>query len=110
ATAASPEPPPGEPTIHVLKMTREGLFLELRNALAEAKKHNRTVRRQGIRLRSDGGVREIAVEVIPVRPQGSSTCYLILFQEPPAPPPALEKPPEPLRATEAETAQELIQL
>src|SRR5262249_50165714 len=109
-TNAYLESPPGEPTTHVLKMTREGLFLELRNALAEAKQNNRTVRRRGVRLRNDGGVREIAVEIMPVRPQGGSTCYLILFQEPPAPLPAQEKAPEPLPATEADTAQELIQL
>src|SRR5262249_46143512 len=92
------------------KMAREGLFLELRSALAETKKIGRAVRREGLRLRTDSGVREITVEVIPVRPQGEGTCYLILFQEPAAPPVAAEKPPEPLPSSEAEAARELVQL
>jgi two-component system CheB/CheR fusion protein len=104
------EAPSGEPTTQVLKMTREGLFLELRNALAEAKKHNRTVRRGGIRLRTDTGVRDIAVEVIPVQPQGGNACFLVLFQEASHPQAIVEKAPEPLPASETEAAQELIQL
>jgi two-component system CheB/CheR fusion protein len=109
-TSAYLEPPSGEPTTQILKMTREGLFLELRGALVEAKKYNRTVRRQGIRVRTNGGHREIAVEVIPVRTQGGSTCYLVLFQEPSVGLPAPEPPPEPLPATEAEAGRELVQL
>jgi two-component system CheB/CheR fusion protein len=104
------EAPPGEPTTQILKMTREGLFLDVRSALAEAKKHNQAVRRQGIRLRSNGGVREIALEVIPIRPQGGGPCYLVLFQEPSTPLLVAEKAPEPLPAMEAEAAQELVQL
>jgi two-component system CheB/CheR fusion protein len=39
------EPPPGEPTTSLLKMAREGLFLELRSVLAEVKQHKRPSRR-----------------------------------------------------------------
>jgi len=51
------EAPPGEPVINVLKMAREGLFLELRSALHEAKKTGAPLRRGGLRVRSDGEIR-----------------------------------------------------
>jgi two-component system CheB/CheR fusion protein len=76
------EPPPGEPTTNVLKMAREGLFLELRSALAEAGKENRQVRREGVRLRAGGDAREIGLEVVPVKPPGAGdACFLVLFHE-----------------------------
>jgi two-component system CheB/CheR fusion protein len=105
------EPPAGEPTTNVLKMAREGLFLELRNTLADAKKSNKTVRREGIRFRSNGDMREIALEVVPLRSQGGNSCYLVLFQEAGAIPAAVPpKSLEPLPSTEAEAAGELLQL
>ncbi len=102
------EAPAGEPTTNVLKMTREGLFLELRNSLAEAKKHNRTVRREGIRVRTDDSVYEVALEVVPIRAQSSGTCYLVLFQE--AAPPVAPGLPPPERPPEAVDAHEIVQL
>jgi two-component system CheB/CheR fusion protein len=112
-TSAFLESPPGEPTTNVLKLAREGLFLELRSALSDAKKNGRPVRREGIRVRSNGNVRDISIEVMPDRSQGDGTCFLILFEEPAngngATLPAA-RPTEPLPATEAEAARELIQL
>ncbi len=75
------EPPAGEPTHGLLKMAREGLFLELRNAVIEARKSGQTVRRGGIRVRSNDEVKEVDVEVIPVRQPGAGSCYLVLFHE-----------------------------
>jgi len=75
------EPPAGEPTHGLLKMAREGLFLELRNAVIEARKSGQTVRRGGIRVRSNDEIKEVDVEVIPVRQQGAGSCYLVLFHE-----------------------------
>jgi two-component system CheB/CheR fusion protein len=104
------ELPPGEPTASVLKLAREGLFLELRSALAEAKKQQRAVRRTGIRLRSNGTVRDIVLEVIPVHPHGSGTSFLVLFQEAADAPAAhASGPPEP-PPSETEAVRELIQL
>ncbi|MGZ8453961.1 MAG: chemotaxis protein CheB [Candidatus Binatia bacterium] len=82
------ELPSGEPTTNLLKMAREGLFLELRSAIEEARKQHRSVRRQGVRLRvnwDSGDGRSIDLEVVPVRPPGShETCFLILFHDTPA--------------------------
>src|SRR5262249_32303384 len=47
------ESPPGEPTNNVFKMAREGLFLELRSALNEARKTKQSLRREGVRVRSE---------------------------------------------------------
>jgi two-component system CheB/CheR fusion protein len=67
-------------------MTREGLFLELRNALEESKRMNAEVRRERVQVRTDATIREINLRVLPVRLPGSSeSCYLILFEEPGAP-------------------------
>jgi len=75
------EAPPGEPTSNVLKMAREGLFMELRSALQEAKTVSAPVHRHGVRVRAQGGVREITLKVLPVRPEGGAACFLVLFEE-----------------------------
>jgi two-component system CheB/CheR fusion protein len=103
------EPPAGEPTTNLFKMAREGLLLELRNALNEAKKRNQAVRRTGVRVRSNGGVREVAVEVVPVRPRNAGECYLVLFEES-APPAAPETPAEAPPSSASDDARELVQL
>lgn len=105
------ESPPGEPTTGLFKMAREGLFLELRNALNEAKKRNQPVQRDGIRVRTNGSTIEIGIEVVPVRPQGvNDGCFLILFHEPSFP--AAQEPPAtvPLPITESQSAKEILQL
>jgi two-component system CheB/CheR fusion protein len=105
------ESPPGDPTTSVLKMAREGLFLELRNALDEARKHQRTARRDGFRIRNQAGVQEIAIEVVPVTLTGGAACYLILFQEPAGAESIAADVPELAPATsDLELARELVQL
>jgi two-component system CheB/CheR fusion protein len=101
-TSAYLEPPPGEPTTNVLKMAREGLFLELRSALTEAKKRRQPIRRESVRVRTDGELREVSLEVVPVKlPGAGEGCFLVMFHEvapgapeqPPAAPPARPAPP-----------------
>ena len=76
------ESPPGEPTSNLLKMARDGLFLDLRSALAEAMQSGQTVRRSNVRIRNDGSSREIDLEVVPVKPAGAADgCFLVLFLE-----------------------------
>lgn len=76
------EPAPGEPTTNILKMAREGLFLDLRSALNEAKKSHQAVRRDGAHVRGEGRLREIGLEVLPIQPPGGGAdCFLVLFHE-----------------------------
>jgi two-component system CheB/CheR fusion protein len=116
-TSAYLEPLPGEPTNNVLKMAREGLFLELRSALTAAAKENQPVQAQGIKVRGDGGVRILDLEIIPVKPPGMAhACFLILFNEAAArddkgsPLTAAEEPRASGAAMETADPQEFLQL
>ncbi|HET7005628.1 MAG TPA: chemotaxis protein CheB, partial [Candidatus Binatia bacterium] len=83
--------PPGEPTNNLLKMARDGLFLDLRAAVEEARREHTAVRRDGVRVRANGGVRTIGLEALPIKPAAmAGTCVLLLFHE--APDPAGETP------------------
>ena len=73
----------GRATLSILKMAREGLLLELRNAIARAKKDNITVRREHVEVKADHAVRDVNIEVIPLRVSNSREPYLmIVFEEP----------------------------
>ncbi len=81
-TGAYLEPAAGQPTFSLSRMAREGLLVDLRAALTRAKKTNGPVRKEGVRVKSNGGTREIALEVVPVRGQGTpDRFYVIVFQE-----------------------------
>jgi two-component system, chemotaxis family, CheB/CheR fusion protein len=83
-TGAYLEPAAGQPTFSLSKMAREGLLLDLREALIQAKKQCQPMRKQGVRIKSNGDTREIDLEVIPVRGQtASDNFYIIVFQEAP---------------------------
>ncbi|HET6149445.1 MAG TPA: chemotaxis protein CheB [Polyangia bacterium] len=82
-TGAFLELSPGEPTLHLFKMLREGLLFSVRAALGEARKTGQVVRKEGIKLRSNGHIRTVAVEVIPLSASSSSERhYLVLFDHP----------------------------
>lgn len=76
------EPTPGQASLSLPKMAREGLLVDLRAALLKAKKDDTPVRKQGVQVRSNGGMREVDLEVIPIRgPSTVERYYLILFQD-----------------------------
>lgn len=91
---------PGRASLNVLKMAREGLLLELRNAITRAKKERSTVRRQTIELKNGNGggqgpsasdvIALVNLEVVPIT-MGSvqEHYYMIVFSE--APPPPVQK-------------------
>jgi two-component system CheB/CheR fusion protein len=60
------EAAPGEASLSVLKMAREGLALELRTALHQARRTGATVRASGIVLHQAGQARTVSIEVIPL--------------------------------------------
>lgn len=74
-------PPVGKPSVDLLKMAREGLVVPLRTAIEQAKAADKTVRKEGVQLREDDGVRTLNLEVIPLR-NLKERAYLVLFQEP----------------------------
>ncbi len=72
------EPSPGKPNLNVLKMAREGLSFELRNALHKSKTSKKSFVKRGIPL--DSGKTLISIEVIPL-PDAIDLHFLILFKE-----------------------------
>lgn len=78
-------PARGAATLHVLKLVREELALDLRTALHRAKKEETPVRREGIRFPQDGGSKTVNLEVIPVKGRHARGAdFLILIEEVPA--------------------------
>jgi two-component system, chemotaxis family, CheB/CheR fusion protein len=72
----------GRASLSILKMAREGLLLELRNAIARAKKENATVRREHVEVKTDHAVHDVTFEVIPLRVANTREPYLmIVFEE-----------------------------
>ncbi len=78
-------PARGTATLHVLKLVREELALDLRTALHRAKKEETPVRKEGIRFPQAGGSRTVNLEVIPVKGRhGKGADFLVLIEEVPA--------------------------
>jgi two-component system CheB/CheR fusion protein len=86
---------PGRASLSVLKMAREGLLLDLRNAISKAKKENITVRKENVRVKGGEGngvsvadlPRLINFEVSPVRiGRLKEQYFMVIFEEAPAKP------------------------
>ncbi len=76
------EPAAGAASLNLLKMVRDGLFVEIKQALAEAKQENAPVKRTGVQLRDGENTRDITLRVSPVQlSEQSERCYLVLFEE-----------------------------
>jgi len=76
------EPAPGRATLNLIKMAKEGLKLELRTALHQAKKRGVLVRKEGLQIREGEQVREVNIDVIPFNVRGWEERYfLVLFVE-----------------------------
>ena len=81
---------PGRASLGILKMAREGLQLELRNAIGKAKKENVTVRKTRVQLKNGNGdgssggdaVRVVSFEVVPFTLGNLKERYfMIVFQD-----------------------------
>jgi two-component system CheB/CheR fusion protein len=79
------EPAPGEASLNVVKMAREGLLHGLRSAIAEARNKNTPARREGLRVKHNGHIRDVAVDVVPLEGTPDGRYYLILFDDRTAP-------------------------
>lgn len=79
-TGAYLEPAPGEASLNLLKMAREGLLYGLRTAMIEAKKTNAAVRRDNLRVKIGGRIHEVDLEIIPLI-AAEGRHFLILFHD-----------------------------
>ncbi len=75
------ESSPGKASLNVLKMAKEGLAFEIRNALHKAKTTKETFIKEGISINE--GKKEITIEVIPL-PDTIDPYFLVLFRDIPA--------------------------
>jgi two-component system, chemotaxis family, CheB/CheR fusion protein len=75
-------PAQGRASLHLLKMLKDGLLVAVRGALHKAKREQVQVRTDGLRLKSEGGARDVSVLVVPVKPVGAADpSYLVVFEE-----------------------------
>ena len=81
-------PPPGQASLGLLRMVRPEFAVELRTALHHAKKQEIAVRREGIRVQRDGHLRDVCLEVVPIKSDLGERFFLVLFQETPVRVPA----------------------
>jgi two-component system, chemotaxis family, CheB/CheR fusion protein len=92
---------PGRASLSILKTAQEGLLLELRNAIARAKKHNVLVRKENVRIKNEESgengsssselqaLRSATFEVTPVSvPNLKERYYMIVFHDKTAEKPA----------------------
>ena len=96
-TGAFLEPAPGEASLSLLKMAKEGLLYGLRTALHTARKTRNSVRKDGLQIRSGNGWKPIGLDVIPLSASGRMH-YLVLFddQHRADQPPAQRRAPTPV--------------
>ena len=80
-TGAYLEPAPGDASLSLLKLAREGLLHGLRSAIQAARKTRKPVRRGGLRVRSEAGWTEMDLDVIPLTGL-ASLHYVVLFDRP----------------------------
>ncbi len=108
------EPASGRASFNLLKMAREGLMLELRNAIYEARKTSAPIRKTGLQLKKQTQL--VTIEVIPLKTLGSEKVnFLVLFEDERSSDPSLNMlPPSRIRsvskARKAEIEQENLRL
>jgi two-component system CheB/CheR fusion protein len=74
----------GPATLNLQRLARPSLLVALSTAISEARNGGASTRREGISLEVQGEIREVQLEVIPIRvPENDAPCYLILFEKPP---------------------------
>lgn len=82
-TSAFLEPAPGVASFNLLKMAREGLLAELRAAIHNARRTEMPVRREGVRVKSNGKTVFANIEVIPFVTPARERFQIVLFEEAP---------------------------
>lgn len=80
ATGTWLEPPPGKPSLNLLKMAKQGLAFELRNALHKAKADGKPLVKKGISMLSGEKQQLVTIEVIPLL-NTIERYYLVLFSD-----------------------------
>ncbi|HEX4169249.1 MAG TPA: chemotaxis protein CheB [Bryobacteraceae bacterium] len=105
-TSAYLDPTPGDATLNLLRMAREGLVVPLRRVLRTAAETQRSVRETGVILELDGKQQEIALEVTPIPGETPADRYwLVVFARSERPLNGDLSPASSLAADESRSAQ-----
>jgi len=76
------EPAPGRMSVNVIDMAREGLRFELASALRSVVSSGETMRREGLRVKTNGGFQDFNLTVKPMaKPEELKSMIVILFEE-----------------------------
>lgn len=75
------EPAPGDVSMNVLSMIRPGLLHALQQALAESRKAQAPVRKEGLHVAFNSHGRDVNLEVIPILAPDEPVHFLILFED-----------------------------
>jgi two-component system CheB/CheR fusion protein len=77
------EPPSGTASFNLLKMAREGLLVELRAAIHQARKTEAAARREGVEVKTNDHTISVNIEVIPFASSTGERYQVVLFEETP---------------------------
>ncbi len=107
------EPAPGAASFNLLKMARGELLFALRDTIHKVKKGNILLRKEDVRFTSNGQLREVNIEVIPIPLHSRERHFLVLFEERQERPRKREATPRLVKgggATHTKRDRELLQL
>jgi len=102
------EPPPGEATLNILRMAREGLKLVLTTAIRKALAQKQPVRYQGLKVKTNGEYQTIHLTVRPVmEPPSMRGLLMVAFEDvdPEEEVEIIEKAGEPIKDKDRRIAQ-----
>jgi len=76
----------GKATLSLERLVRKGLSMELRQAIAEARKSDAPVRKPGLQVRHRQHMQSVTIEVLPIKGRAANErCLLVLFETEGAP-------------------------
>ena len=108
------EPAPGAASLNLMKMARRGLWSDVRLAIRKARKEDATVRKEGLSVELGDEVRNVDIEVIPIRRVSSKpSAFMVLFTEKAARKPVEAEPraePQRKRTTARDGSREMRRL
>jgi two-component system CheB/CheR fusion protein len=74
------EPVTGKASFNILKMIREDLVIDLGNLLQQARKTEKIVSKEGVRIHINKTLKDITIEVVPKKSSGE-ILFLVVFKE-----------------------------
>lgn len=75
------EPSPGRASLNLLKMARQGLSFELRNAVHKVIKTGQPFKKSGLEIQSQNNTHYVSIEVVPLSSDLEERHFLVVFEE-----------------------------